>query len=304
MLVLWRAYGVLESRQVGRIKFEVMEPMTSRLLNHKLLFLLMLCCAFLSTGCQMEYRVVRDGWEEWRKSVGAESVAQIAGQSDFGAMVDEDAQWGIMLEAFNGPDRAQRAQELILKLRKQFDLKNFWLKRAYGSLMVLHGSFEDRSTDEAKDTLVMIRKLKVGRLQPYRMAMMQSLAGASLVSDNPLDAKSYVGFYTLRVGHYNDDMDGDRREMAEEAARVLRTDGHNAFFYHGPVNSLVTVGLFTDDDLVPVEQASGFMVEGYGPRIREIQQEFPIHMTNGRETIVKEAGQTKGKMPCSLVRIF
>ncbi|QQE12767.1 hypothetical protein JD969_04705 [Planctomycetota bacterium] len=268
--------------------------------------LTLIVCALLATGCQVETRIIRSGWDDFAKEMGAESTTQISGDmtSAMLANADQVTNWGIMLDAFGGPDRAIRANNLITQLREKKGLKDFWLKRTNEVAMVMYGSFEDRKSTEARDELYKIRELTIDNKKPYRMAMMQPLAGASKISDDPLDARSYIGFYTMQIGFYDPNFDGDMRQAAENAVKALRADGEDAFYYHGPKRSLVCVGLFTQQDMSQRHSRQGFQVEEYGPRIREVQQKYPNNLMNGVTMVTKYKGKDIGSQPSFLVRIF
>ena len=112
------------------------------------------------------------------------------------------------------------------------------------------------------------------------------------------DLRNHPGAYTLQIGFYDEQFGDQFRQAAQEAAQVLRNDGHEAYFYHGPHRSMVTVGLFTENDFVQDGVQSV-----YGPRIRELQQKHPYNLGNGRTLIQKVAGENLGEQPSFIVRV-
>jgi hypothetical protein len=69
------------------------------------------------------------------------------------------------------------------------------------------------------------------------------------------------------------------RKAAEGAVKALREQGDQAFYFHGPERSMVTVGLFPT-----AEDAA----------IRAIQKRFPSHMINGQLTTNAKSEQLNG----------
>jgi len=84
--------------------------------------------------------------------------------------------------------------------------------------------------------------------------------------------------------------------------RELRAEGDQAFYYHAPYRSMVTVGVFGESDFdatttPPIESR----------RLRQTREKFPHNLLNGkgiRETITNSAGQRVTRLqPSSLVAI-
>ena len=122
-----------------------------------------------------------------------------------------------------------------------------------------------------------------------------------------MDLKQHAGMYSLQIGFYDEAFGKEFRKAAEEMATILREDGVEAYYYHGPNISMVTVGLFDDSDLVKreVRMPNGLVSiqEGYGPRIKVLQEQFPNNLGNGATVIDKIDGQNLGPQPSFLVRV-
>ncbi len=121
-------------------------------------------------------------------------------------------------------------------------------------------------------------------------------------ADSRLDLRTQAGrgAYTLQVGYYDANFGNDFRQAAEKAAKVLRDDGQQAYYYHGPNVSLVTIGVF-GADAVATDPNSGQTV--YGAEVIELRTQFPHHMANGREVIQYMPNGTKVREGSRLVRI-
>ena len=92
--------------------------------------------------------------------------------------------------------------------------------------------------------------------------------------------------YTLRVEVWNKSFKGNLRRIAQSRAEALRKQGYRAYYYHvGDVESMVTVGLFSDHDRMAqsLQLPDGRQIVQYfyGPRITELQQKFPHTLVNG-----------------------
>lgn len=135
----------------------------------------------------------------------------------------------------------------------------------------------------------------------------QTATGTSLpTSNNPddptavsaYDLRTHTGMYTLQIGFYDQDYGPDFRQAAEQAVSALRLQGEEAYYYHGPHRSMVTLGLFTDAHFVQRGPVSA-----YGPEIEAIQKKYPYNLANGRTLVQKIDGQDIGQQESFLVRV-
>ncbi len=90
-----------------------------------------------------------------------------------------------------------------------------------------------------------------------------------------------VGKYSLQIGFWDETYrgrgQGDFRRAAEEQVLKLRREGVEAYLFHGPLRSMVTVQLFGEADLI--RRADGSVVPG--PRVVALQERFPHNLANG-----------------------
>lgn len=94
------------------------------------------------------------------------------------------------------------------------------------------------------------------------------------------DLTQFTGqpLYSLQIGFWDETFTrGDFRKAAAEYVLDLRRKGVEAYLFHGRIRSLVTVNLFKDGDLIP--QPDGTTL--YGPRVLELQKQFPYNLSNG-----------------------
>jgi hypothetical protein len=109
--------------------------------------------------------------------------------------------------------------------------------------------------------------------------------------------------YTLQVARYGH---ADRsqptpeelagfREAAEQAVLELRREGDEAYFYHGPFGSSVTVGLFTEADYVTqIRDERGGITNLPKPyesaTLSALRAKYPHNLVNGKTLQVRRKG--------------
>lgn len=247
----------------------------------------------LMTGC-VETRVIHDGWADFflRDPEPSAAAASYTGQIHT-----------VRLARFTGANRHQQAHQAIGKLYETSSLDGAWVEEIGPVCELYYGRFPSPEDPRATRALATIRQLRLDGRRPYRGAQITALQNRMTTTSDPLDVRQHVGYHTLQIGFYDAEFGPHFRQAAEEAAGTLRAEGHEAYFYHGPHRSLVTLGLFTRDDFVSIPQGKG-TVETYGPRIRALQVHFPHTMINGR-TVIDRHGETNlGERPTFIVRVF
>ena len=158
--------------------------------------------------------------------------------------------------------------------------------------MLVLGRFADPLSDEAVAAQRRVRAIEVNGQKPFMGAVMVRERGPAPGNDRLArfdlrNAKNLHGddaFYTLQIGIYTrtDNQRPSRsdlasfRKSAEDAVEALRRAGEPAFFYHGPSSSMITVGLFDEDDIdltvVP---------EIESPRLQAVRRRHPHNLLNG-----------------------
>ena len=110
------------------------------------------------------------------------------------------------------------------------------------------------------------------------------------------DLRQARGVYTLQVAVFRPEKDFQEvRKAAVDYCRSLRRDGYEAYYYHGPAQSVVTVGTFDESDVFEVNG-----VQKYSARVRRLQHKeaFKYNYENGqkRVRIVHEQVIENGKV--------
>ena len=236
--------------------------------------------------------------------------------ADGNALKNSDA-WVIVLGAFSGDDQDQLAQEALAKITSQTPLSGARLIKKEKGTVIEYGRFKDPADPEAKAELQRIRETRIGDSTPMDRAFFappQGITGALPQYDLrnwKQDALAGKALYTLQIAAYGRDDNkpptakesAQFREAAEKAAAQLRREGDQAFYYHGPTLSLVTIGLFGESDLkLPIKGEHGVEPGFQSPRITDLQKRYPNNLLNGkgiRETVKTTDGKVASKLQAS-----
>lgn len=227
----------------------------------------------------------------------------------------EPAWWSVLVAAAPS-GRVDDAQRMLETVRAA-GLQEAYVAVRDRRAVIAYGRYDDPADPEAQAGLRRVRQASVGGMTPFASAILMPPAASpgGPVTDE-LDLRSVrrrfsasEAAYTLQVGAYArpdrakptaEELATFRRE-AERAARLLRAEGEQAFYYHGPNMSLVTVGVYSEDDhdgstQPPIESA----------RLREARRKHPYNLLNGegiRETVRTEMGPTTRLQASRLVAI-
>lgn len=251
-----------------------------------------------ANGCEPQVRITRDGWIEWATKARL-SVERAPTQERQSGPAADAGSWSISLERFAGADRHQRAEALLHRLSTETSVSNLWINDLDSFAVVCHGRFDDPAGAAAQAALRQIRSLELDGAKTYRNVGLAPLGRGGRQIFDTLDLKQFPGQLSLQVEFYNENYDGDFRRAAEGRARALRRSGEQAYYYHGPHISMVTLGLFSRDDFVKEGDT-----DAYGPRIKAIQEEYPYNLANGWTLVEKVRGKAVGEQPSFLVRVW
>lgn len=246
-------------------------------------------CVLASQGCYTEIRREPSLWE------------QLAGeqQTQSGSTARTAGSWSVRVARFNGSERFKKAYLTVQSLRQEAGLVDLWHQDDGEYTTVYHGRFRGPDWPEAKLALDRIQDARISGKRPYRNASLEtvSLVRRSATKYHEHDLRQHAGLYSLQIGYYDEEFGDEFRKVAEEAVATLREDGEDAYFYHGPNRSIITIGLFGESDF---DYRRG--IRAYGPRMKTLQAKYPHHMGNGRELIEKRRGQVIGRQPSSIVQ--
>ncbi|MCC5830318.1 MAG: hypothetical protein JJU36_12805 [Phycisphaeraceae bacterium] len=253
-------------------------------------------------GCVEERRVVRETFPGMREAADRQR-SEARARSDRGSVRSaERSGWTILVAEFTGRDARRQAERLAGRIRSQTSVTGLWVHHDGDRARLYRGRYPDPRVDAAVEDL---RELRVAELedgQRFRESRLVMVMPGRRGPTSEYDLRQHAGMYSLQIGFY-DEAAGDFEKAAEQMVEVLRADGVEAYFYHGPVMSSVTVGLFTDADLVAREHAGGGKIMVYGPAVRQLQEQFPHNLGNGRTIVVNLPGGRQEVRPSFLVQV-
>jgi hypothetical protein len=255
-----------------------------------------LACGFLLVGCMTEQRVKRSSWDSLRQVADPPPDQASADASGRGQV------WAIELDEFEGDQRLKQAYRLAASVRESGQIADVWFDDYQNVATVYVGRFNRLNDPEAQRTLDAVRSVRIDGKRPFRRSELQPIQGGqSVVSE--LDLSQHSGYRSLLVHVFDAGLGENHRLAAEELARELRQDDGDrpalqSFYYHGPRQSMVTVGLFTLSDFVPVNG-----IDTYGPRIRETQEHFPRLLQNRKPVPGTNTGTDDGMEPTVIVNV-
>lgn len=238
------------------------------------------------------------------------------GGAGFGSRNQDENVWAIRALVVRGPQRQQTVARYADALRNVPDL-NPKLVNVFdegGEATLYYGEFRreydfasgrEQFQPDPSASLSLIRQLSfntndAGRQRtvwPFQFATLGALPVGGTTTNPNWNLAAAKGFYSLQVAvFYNTDDMKQRRYAAEEYCSVLRERGEEAYYYHGPVNSIVTIGAFPESAVQLTQETNEFTgVTTFEPvmvgPLRDLQKRFPNHLHNGH--IMNDVGYSE-----------
>ena len=252
-------------------------------------------------GCEPETRVIRSSWDNLPADPKPRQTGNNSGQANDPYQDPAGGQgWAIQVMQFSGNTRHDQARDLIQQLREESNLRDFWIEDIDNTATLYHGRFKLASDPGIGIALASVQQIQIDGVQPFIESQLVPLVGQGRAIADPFDLRQFIGYYSLQIGFYDAAYNGDFREAAEQAIRVLREDGHDAYYYHGPYRSILAIGVFSYEQAFVRAGAT----DTYAPQIRELQKQFPYNLGNGSTIIQKKDGVNIGEQKSSLIRVF
>lgn len=227
--------------------------------------------------------------------------------------------WTIALALFPQGESAAARQALARAHADGF--AQAYLLPRRNALVVALGRYDSPDAAQAKRDLAAAKAKQVGDARPWAGAMMippeQQITHGSLPELDLRNARRLFGKdakYTLQINAYaRSDTQApsaselaEFRTLAEQAAQELRRQGDRAFYYHGPNMSLVTVGVFSDNDLAGNEfdELGRSTPRPESMMLQDARRKHPHKLLNGKGLKVRSPGAVEGTLTRSeLVQI-
>jgi len=272
---------------------------------HRVVILLVSGVLLLSGGC-MEQRMVSNTYGPFGEQEEREERERRSSGQDLAG-----GAWAIALGRVEGEQHRAEAERKRAQLIQATGMKDVWVQDELNRSALYFGQYESPQDEQAQRDMARWQQLMSSgriKLPVLMLTPVSNVRSGSDVAQFDLRNAASLGQYTLQIGFYDESIEQDPRykgtsfrTLAEDAAEALREDGKEAFFYHGPVRSMITVGIFHDEDAQVKLDRSG--APTYGPKVEALRKEFPFNAGNGltmRETL--PTGQ-KRDQPSFLVRI-
>ena len=211
-------------------------------------------------------------------------------------------EWEILCARFDGDDRIRTADSLGAALKRvpEMNAQKVHVVHEHNESRITYGpyslGFNNKGvvqfTPQMNRDLDLIRRLAVGDSYPFFTAVKQPAVPASF-GPPEWDLRRAKGRFTLQIGvFFNSPTFSERKEAAVEWVKDLRARGFEAYYYHGPLKSTVTVGSFDrsairgnrtlkDRSGQPITQRGPTL--DYSPEVIKLRQnpEFAYNTVNG-----------------------
>lgn len=240
-------------------------------------------------------------------------ISGCAGGGDTGPAIDADegqalfggggnsardqGAWTIVLAAFRGEQAVEAAQQAQARVVSEGGLRDARIEQRGEAVLLTLGRFDGPEDPEVAAELKRVREIEIRNLKPFEQALLtppQATTGTNpeydLLNVRQMYGPGYI--YTLQIGSYGradgrpatDSERSEARRAAERAVATLRSEGEQAFYFHGPNYSSVTVGLFRAEEVDP---QTGLR----SPAFYDLQAKFPFNLLNGAQRMVTLQGE-------------
>lgn len=216
--------------------------------------------------------------------------------------------WTILLAYFPGGDTEAKAKVFANRLESEAGLTDVWTMSNSQGTRVYCGVFKTTAEGAAQAMLAKVRQTELDAVRYFENSEMVTIGGSTTGNDlHPLNVGQYSGMYTLQVAAFDENYPGGRHAGAEDYAMKLREEGTDAYFYHGPNRSMVTVGMFAYDQAfrsIANPNAPGTFIDAYTEKVQALQKQHPYNLVNGY-TLLQRGSRDKQarEQESQLVRI-
>lgn len=256
---------------------------------------------------------------------GREPAAQAQGPDSAANILNPRAgkkqTWTIVLGAFPTDVDRQKPMDLLWRARGA-GLGEAFLEQREKAIIVGFGAFESPN-DQSRGELERIRAITLPDGTSFASAMLTPPEGQEPVSNfSEWDLSTLRqrygkrAEYTLQVAVYRrlDGKDATPQELqqfraaAEKACAELRAQGEEAFYFHGPRESSVTIGVFAEEDYtMKAVGRDGTVRTGAlkeSPAVLAAKARHPHLLLNGKGALVRVRGMAREQMqPTRIVSV-
>lgn len=242
-------------------------------------------------------------------------ACQSGGRSDSRSwLAARSEKWTILCHEFTGPERRRNCETQASNLKRTQGIRPEDVYIRHDEVkkvsLLYHGEYQ-RRRNRRTDRLSQSERLRedialILDLGDYRGRF---FAGARAVPAPLPDVgppewslSQAEGVYSLQVAVFYPE--GNFRQYKKAAityARALREEGYEAYYYHGQTKSMITVGAFGEDAVVPIDKAN----KKYSEEVEELRRSdkrFLYNYENG-QVRNRKLFRHKMKSPSFLIKI-
>ncbi len=217
---------------------------------------------------------------------------------------EKKAPWSIVIVSAGGEAADSSARDMLMKVQTRGNLPEAFTERRGNAVVVAYGAYEGPDDAAAQRDLQRIRSMEIDGARPFENATLSPPPFKALTGGIPQfnlatlkQSRGKNAVYTLQVAMYTrlgtnvvsaEDL-RLCREKAEEAVVELRREGEEAFYFHGPHGSMVTVGVFNTKD----HDESKPSFESFA--LNEARRKHPMNLVNGAPLMERSRGQVEPK---------
>lgn len=232
----------------------------------------------------------------------------------------EEPAWTILALELRGPSARSDAERIAETLRNTPGVRgdevfvlagNDSARVYYGTYPVKNAKKESKQSipPQLRDDLLMLRQLGDPAGGRYFLRALPVRMPTEDVGNPDWALSQAKGLYTLQVAVFEPTGEFTQyKDAAAEFCKLLREQGFEAYYHHTDAASMVTVGAFGSDALVPPprDQKSGTIgIPTYHPRIIGMQQQelLKYNLLNGGIQYIRNPDGTRTPVLSRLVEI-
>lgn len=181
------------------------------------------------------------------RSQGSDGAAAKAGGAG-GMAIPKDARFTVFCGTFSGPQHIQQAKAMRQQLVEKSGMQDWYVVQGQGQTTLYYGFY--RAVNEQIDAKEGVRAqndrkriaamtgTNGGRL--FNGVLLVALDEADPSSPAEWNLENAKGQWTIQIAVYKDHP--QRKQYAVDAVRTARSQGYEAYYYHGPTASSVCIG--------------------------------------------------------------
>ncbi|MCG3138962.1 MAG: hypothetical protein HJJLKODD_02834 [Phycisphaerae bacterium] len=203
--------------------------------------------------------------------------------------------WTILCREFSGPEYRHYCESLADALRRTEGVRPGEVRCEYDDARQIgwlyYGRYDRRINSqtnslealpaELTQDIVMIQDLGTPQSGRYFATARPVPLVTHFQGPDAINLRYARGVYTLQVAAFYPERGfTEVQKAAVEYAQALRQEGYEAYYYHGPTQSIVTIGCFGEDAVI---DQNG--VRRYSAEVTRLQQkeEFRYNYENGQK---------------------